>query len=59
MNYMEEHDISVELADIVDEPRNREDLQRIGGKVQVPMLLIGDEPMYESDDIIEWFKHNR
>lgn len=58
MDYMEAHDITVELADIVADESQRDELQKVGGKVQVPMLLIDGKPLYESDDIISWFKEH-
>lgn len=33
-------------------------LKQLGGKTQVPCLMIADEPLYESDDIIKWLKNN-
>lgn len=33
-------------------------LKKLGGKTQVPCLMIDDEPLYESDDIIKWLKTN-
>lgn len=58
LDYMKGNDITVELADIVADESNRDELLQVGGKVQVPMLLINKEPLYESDDIITWFKDN-
>ena len=49
---------NVEMMDIKADPKNQEDLIRLGGKDQVPMLLIDGEPLYESGDIIQWFKDN-
>lgn len=46
------------MVDIYVDSKNEEELIRLGGKDQVPMLLIDGEPLYESDDIIEWFKNN-
>lgn len=59
MYYLKRNNLSVEIMDINKDPKNKEDLERIGGKVQVPMLLIDGKPLYESDDIIDWFKKNR
>lgn len=58
ISYMKDNDIELELVDIHANPNNREELIRLGGKVQVPMLLIDDNPLYESEDIIKWFKEN-
>lgn len=35
---------------------NEKLLEKIGGKVQVPMMVVGGKPMYESDDIIQYCK---
>lgn len=40
------------------DPKLREELIKIGGKGQVPCLVINGRPMYESDDIIEWLSEN-
>ncbi len=56
--YIEDNDINIEMVDIYVNSKNEEELIRLGGKDQVPMLLIDGEPLYESDDIIEWFKNN-
>lgn len=46
----------IEVKDIIGNKEN--ELIEKGGKKQVPMLMIGDKPMYESDDIIEYLKEN-
>lgn len=58
IKHIEKKNIDVEIADIKEDPKNREELKKIGGKVQVPMLLIDEDPLYESVDIIEWFNTN-
>lgn len=40
-------------------PRYQRELLRVGGKSQVPCLLIDGEPMYESKDILNWLKNHR
>ena len=35
-------------------PEAREELIRVGGKSQVPCLFIDGEPLYESNDIIDF-----
>ena len=56
--YMEKSNINVEMVDINADPSNKEELIKLGGMHQVPMLLIDGKPMYESSDIITWFKEN-
>ncbi len=48
----------VEMVDIEADPKNKDELIELGGMYQVPMLLIDGKPLYESDDIIKWFKEN-
>lgn len=51
LNYMQEQDIECEMKNTL-EPGVRDELIAIGGKGQVPCLIIDGEPMYESDDIL-------
>lgn len=48
----------VEFRDIRKSEADREALMKIGGKSQVPCLVIDGKPLYESMDIIEWLKAN-
>lgn len=48
----------VELKNINKDTQAEKDLIEIGGKRQVPCLFIDGEPLYESNDIISWFKGN-
>lgn len=40
-------------------PQAREDLKKIGGKMQVPCLVINDYALYESTLIIKWLSENK
>lgn len=57
-NYLTKRGITVPLKDTQADPRNRQELIGIGGKPQVPCLVIDGKAMYESDDIIRWFEDN-
>ena len=48
----------VTFADIIEVPGAEERLIEIGGKRQVPCLVIDGEPLYESLDIIQWLKEH-
>lgn len=50
---MEANKINLDLRDTL-QPGNQNDLVHIGGKKQVPCLVIGSKPLYESDDIITY-----
>jgi glutaredoxin len=42
--------------DIAKNSTYRKELLDIGGKTQVPCLVIDGKALYESTDIIQWFK---
>ncbi len=56
--YMTENHVEIPLKDIGVNPAYREELIKIGGKSQVPCLVIDGKALYESTDIIEWLKKN-
>ena len=37
---------------------NQAKLEKVGGKIQVPCIVVDGKAMYESDDIIEYAKEN-
>ena len=57
-NYLKSVDKSVPTKDIGKDPAAAKELVKIGGKQQVPCLVINGKPLYESSDIITWFKNN-
>ena len=57
-DYLTENHISIPLKDIRLNPAYREELKKIGGKTQVPCLVIDGKALYESADIIDWLKKN-
>ena len=56
LNFLRMNDITIELCSTLDS-YNQEYLVSNGGINQVPCLFIGDKAMYESDDIIDYLKH--
>ena len=54
LRFMHEKQITLTLRDITDGSSNKDDLVRIGGKAQVPCLIIDGSPLYESSDIIDY-----
>ena len=58
-NFLKQDNITVPLKDRDASPQNRQELINIGGKPQVPCLLIDGKALYESDEIIQWFKKDR
>lgn len=56
--YLAEAGIEIEHRSVA-EGTNANDLLALGGKVQSPCLVVDGKPMYESDDIIAYFKSLR
>ena len=52
-DYIKEHNIPVEMRNIQNE-QYRKELIKVGGKQQVPCLIIDGKPMYESRAILKW-----
>ena len=57
-DFMEQSSISLQMKNIREDRVAREELIKIGGKPQVPCLLIDGKAVYESVDIIKWLKNN-
>ena len=57
-DFLSKEGITVPMKDTHANPLYREELIKIGGKTQVPCLVIDGKALYESLDIIEWFKKN-
>jgi glutaredoxin 3 len=58
LRHMTENRISLPLRNITEGADIREELIKIGGKGQVPCLVISGKALYESDDIVLWLKNN-
>ena len=56
--YMERAVINIATKDIREHPEFQMELLKIGGKSQVPCLVVKGKAIYESEDIIKWLKDN-
>ncbi|WP_102377887.1 glutaredoxin family protein [Raoultibacter timonensis] len=53
LRFMDEKGITLDMRDTT-QPGIQNDLVCVGGKKQVPCLVVGGKAMYESDDIIAY-----
>lgn len=62
LNYLHEAEIvdfdSYNIKDKNSGEENTKLLEKLGGKVQVPMMVVDGVAMYESDDIIKYCKEH-
>lgn len=56
LHFLREHPIPVSYQDIRQTPALREALIALGGKAQVPCLVIDGEPLYESAEILAYLQ---
>ena len=57
LRFMEANHLMMDTRETT-QPGNQNDLVRIGGKKQVPCLVINGKPLYESDDIVAYLREN-
>jgi glutaredoxin 3 len=58
-DYLRQIHRAVPLKNIQQEVKYKEELRKIGGKTQVPCLIINGKAMYESTAIIQWLSQNK
>lgn len=58
LRYMDGAGIELPMVDINGDRKAADDLVAIGGKQQVPCLVIDGKAMYESDDIIAYLQQH-
>lgn len=57
LRFMEANHLTMDTRETT-QPGNQNDLVRIGGKKQVPCLVINGKPLHESDDIVAYLREN-
>ncbi|MCB1107366.1 MAG: glutaredoxin [Chlamydiia bacterium] len=58
MAYLQSVNKTIPTKDIGKDPGAADELIKVGGKRQVPCLVINGKAKYESSDIIKWLKDN-
>ena len=56
--YLTQNSIQIPMKNILTDSQAKLELLEIGGKTQVPCLVIDGKALYESDDIINWLEQN-
>lgn len=58
LRYLDGRGINIPMKNTMQDAGARDELINIGGKGQVPCLVIDGEALYESSDIVDWFEVN-
>jgi glutaredoxin len=59
LKYLRRIHKTVPMKDVGSSAADKKELLTIGGKLQVPCLVIDGKAMYESDDIIQWLAEHK
>lgn len=59
LNYLKAIQKTIPMKNVYASRQVKEELIRLGGKAQVPCLMINGRPLYESDLIIQWLADNK
>lgn len=59
LDYLRQVHRTLPMKNLQQDNQGKEELRRIGGKAQVPCLIINGKAMYESAAIIQWLSQNK
>ncbi len=59
LKVLDELNKNIPQKNISESSEAKEELEKKGGKVQVPCLMINNTALYESDAIIDWLEDNQ
>jgi len=59
LDYLKQIHRTVPMKNLQNDFKSKEDLRKVGGKTQVPCLIINGKAMYESAAIIQWLSQNK
>jgi len=59
LSYLEKIHKTIPLKNLQKDPEGRQELLSLGGKTQVPCLIIDGQALYESEAILQWIFENQ
>jgi len=59
LKYLQKIHKQLPMRNLQDDPQAKAELKEIGGKLQVPCLVVDGQTIYESDAIIEWLSQHQ
>jgi glutaredoxin 3 len=58
LGYLKQVNKQLPMKDLASDPSAKEELKKVGGKMQVPCLVIDNQAIYESGEIIQWLSQH-
>ena len=59
LGFLKELGLEIPLKNIEEDSKSSEELLHLGGKAQTPCLFIDGNPLYESQDIMDWLNDKK
>jgi glutaredoxin len=59
LDYLKQIHKTLPMKNLQQDNSGKEELRKIGGKAQVPCLIINGKAMYESATIMQWLSQNK
>ena len=57
--HLDQMNKQVQAVNVIQNPEGKAELQRIGGRLQVPCLVVDGYPIYNSEVIIQWLTEHQ
>jgi glutaredoxin len=57
--YLKQAGITIPMKNVNADPEAKEELQKLGGYMIVPCLIVNGNPIYDSSKIIDWLSENQ
>jgi glutaredoxin 3 len=58
LRYLQQTHQTVPMKNVYEKEVYKEELEKMGGKKQVPCLIIDGQPLYNADAIIQWLSEH-
>ncbi len=59
LNYLKQIHKTVPMKNVAENPEAKMELKTLGGRLEVPCLILNGEALYNSDTIIDWMARHQ
>lgn len=59
LHYLESVNRQISLENVKESTQAKETLKKLGGKLEVPCLIVDDKAIYQSGPILKWIEENQ
>ena len=58
LDYLKKNHQTISLKNLQNNPQGRDELQKAGGELRVPCLIVNNQVIYGASNIIDWLKEH-